>query len=65
MLFAFDMSSSDQVTRVVENCLKNGLILFWFLSHPNSFRLAPPLNITESEVMKAAKIIRNAIQESI
>ena len=65
MLFAFDMESSMQVAKVVESCLKNGLILFWFLSHPNSFRISPPLNITENEIVEAGKIIYNAIEESI
>ena len=65
MLFAFDMESSEQVAKVVEGCLKNGLILFWFLSKPNSFRVSPPLNITENQVVVAGRIIYNAIEESI
>jgi 4-aminobutyrate aminotransferase-like enzyme len=65
MLFAFDMKDSQKVAKVVAHCLKNGLILFWFLSHPNSFRIAPPLNISENEILKARKIILEAIQESI
>lgn len=65
MLFAFDMESSAQVAKVVEGCLKNGLILFWFLSNPNSFRVSPPLNITEQEIVAAGKIIYQALEESI
>jgi len=41
-----------------------GLISFWFLSHPYSFRLSPPLNITEVEIRKAAGIILQAIRET-
>lgn len=62
MLFAFDMASSERVQRVVDHCLENGLISFWFLSHPYSFRLSPPLNINEVEIRKAAKIICEAIE---
>jgi acetylornithine/N-succinyldiaminopimelate aminotransferase len=65
MLFAFDMKDSQKVAKVVAHCLKNGLILFWFLSHPNSFRIAPPLTISENEILKASEIILEAIQESI
>lgn len=65
MLFAFDMESSAQVARVVKGCLNNGLILFWFLSNPNSFRISPPLNITENEIVEAGRIIYAAIDESI
>lgn len=64
MLFAFDMESSDRVARVVGRCLDKGLISFWFLSHPYSFRLSPPLNISEEEIKQAAAIIRLAIQET-
>ncbi|MBL1280148.1 MAG: aspartate aminotransferase family protein [Fluviicola sp.] len=61
MLFAFDMASFERVEKVVKKCLEKGLIAFWFLSHPTSFRLSPPLNITEEEVRKACAIIREAI----
>jgi acetylornithine/succinyldiaminopimelate/putrescine aminotransferase len=64
MLFAFDMVSSERVAKVVERCLEKGLISFWFLSHPYSFRLSPPLNISEEETQRAAEIIRLAIQET-
>jgi 4-aminobutyrate aminotransferase-like enzyme len=49
---------------VVKRCLKKGLISFWFLSHPYSFRLSPPLTITEEEIRKAAQIILEAIEET-
>ncbi len=64
LMFAFDMTSADRVSRVVEKCMEKGLISFWFLSHPYSFRLSPPLNITETEITKAANIILEAIEET-
>lgn len=64
MLFAFDMESSERVARVVDKCLEKGLITFWFLSHPYSFRLSPPLNITEEEIRKAGELILAAIKET-
>ena len=64
MMFAFDMSSFERVERVVKKCLEMGLISFWFLSHPDSFRLSPPLTITEEEIKKAGEIIRKAIEET-
>jgi acetylornithine/succinyldiaminopimelate/putrescine aminotransferase len=53
MLFAFDMESFERVEKVVKRCLEKGLISFWFLSHPYSFRLSPPLSITEEEMKRA------------
>lgn len=64
MMFAFDMKSFERVEKVVKRNLELGLISFWFLSHPYSFRLSPPLNITEAEIRKAAGIILQAIRET-
>lgn len=61
MLFAFDLKNAACVDRVVKKCLDKGLISFWFLSHPYSFRLSPPLNISEAEIRKAAQIILGAL----
>lgn len=64
MMFAFDMVSFERVEKVVKKCLENGLISFWFLSHPYSFRLSPPLTISEAEIRKAGEIILNAIEST-
>ena len=64
-MFAFDMESAEKVEKVVKNCLTNGVVTFWFLSHPYSFRLSPPLTISESEIDEAIKIISKAILEAI
>lgn len=64
LMFAFDMVSFERVERVVKKCLEDGVISFWFLSHPDSFRLSPPLTITESEIREAGEIILNAINST-
>jgi len=64
MMFAFDMESFERVERVVKRCLEYGVISFWFLSHPYSFRLSPPINITEEEIIKAGEIILRSIAET-
>ena len=61
LMFAFDMESAEIVNEVVSNCLENGVITFWFLSHPYSFRLSPPLTISMAETKKACGIILNAL----
>ena len=61
LMFAFDMESEDQVAKVVEECMNQGVITFWFLSHPYSFRLSPPLTITIDEVKSAIEIIKSVI----
>ena len=64
MMLALDMVSFERVEKVVNKCLEKGLIAFWFLSHPDSFRLSPPLNITETQVLDACRIIKEAIEET-
>jgi acetylornithine/N-succinyldiaminopimelate aminotransferase len=57
LMFAIDMESADRVAQVVHHCMDKGLITFWFLSHPYSFRLSPPLTITEEEIIAAGHAI--------
>jgi len=64
MLFAFDMESNERVAKVVAKCLEKGLLTFWFLSHPYSFRLSHPLVISEEEIREAGKRILEAINET-
>ena len=62
LMFAIDMESSERVAKVVEKCLEYGVITFWFLSHPNSFRLSPPLNMSFEEIEAATRLIVKAIK---
>lgn len=59
--FAIDLESEDAVRSVVEHCLSKGIITFWFLSCPWSFRIAPPLTISEEETNFAIDIIESAL----
>ena len=61
MYFAIDMESSDAVQVVVEKGLELGFIGFWFLSCPNSFRIAPPLIMTGDECDEAIALIQVAL----
>ncbi|MEY4286887.1 MAG: hypothetical protein RL511_973 [Bacteroidota bacterium] len=62
-MFAFDLASAEAVEKVVKYCLSHGLITFWFLSHPYSFRLSPPLNLAPEDWEKAAAIILDALAQ--
>ena len=64
LMFAIDFDSPERVQKIVDAALENGVICFWFLSCPASFRIAPPLTITESEITEACAIILKAIENS-
>jgi acetylornithine/N-succinyldiaminopimelate aminotransferase len=61
LMFAVELKNEEAVAKVVMNCLENGVIGFWFLSSKNSFRLAPPLIITDEQIIIAGNIIRESI----
>lgn len=64
LMFAFDMTSAERVEKVVKRCLEKKILTFWFLSHPYSFRLAPPLNITLEQATHFANEILKAIEDT-
>lgn len=63
LFFAIEMGSFEIVKKVVEGCLEEGLIGFWFLSTPTAFRLSPPLCITHEELKTAAEIILKVMEK--
>ncbi|HHH55304.1 MAG TPA: aspartate aminotransferase family protein [Bacteroidetes bacterium] len=64
LFFAVDLGDADFVKRVVDAALDLGVLIDWFLYNENSFRLAPPLIISEGEIIKACEILVEAIDKS-
>jgi len=62
LMMAVELKDFDFVQKVIERCVENGLMIDWFLFNDKSIRIAPPLVITEEEVVKSAKIILDAIE---
>ena len=63
LMMAVEFDNADLVRRIVNGCLEKGVITFWFLSNPDSFRISPPLTITEEEIKTACSIIMDVIRE--
>lgn len=64
LLFAIDFDSAERVASIVNHAKELGVICYWFLSHPYSFRIAPPLTITEDEIRESCAAILMAIDNS-
>ena len=62
---AVELESFDFLQKVIQHCLKNGLLTDWFLFNNRSLRIAPPLIITEGEIRWACDVILKAIDESV
>ncbi len=63
LFFAIELENPDIVQKVVEGCKNKGLLSFWFLSCPESFRIAPPLIITEKQIALSCEIINKVMDE--
>ena len=63
LFFAIELENPDIVQKVVEGCKDKGLLSFWFLSCPESFRIAPPLIITEKQIALSCEIINEVMDE--
>lgn len=57
----------DDVTnqKIAHQCVKNGLVTDWFLFAPDRLRIAPPLIISEDELIEVCATIMKSIDEVI
>jgi len=62
--FAVELEDDETVTKVILKGVELGVLMFWFLSVPNAFRLSPPLNMTEEESEIGLKLIEQSLQQS-
>jgi acetylornithine/N-succinyldiaminopimelate aminotransferase len=63
LLLAIDIGSSVSMHQLVKSAFNNGLITDWFLFNDKSIRVSPPLNISESEILEACRILTNSMDE--
>lgn len=61
LYIAVDLESPQKVDKVIDSCRSEGLLLFYFLSTRNSFRIAPPLNISIEDLDFGIDIIKKSI----
>lgn len=61
LLFAVEFDSVATTKKIINACLRKGVLTDWFLFAPNCMRLAPPLIISKKEIRHAAKVITETI----
>ncbi len=61
LLLAIETGSFDSVLKLIKQGLKDGFVSDWFIFHDTAFRIAPPLNITEEEIILACGMINKAL----
>jgi len=64
LFLALEMNSTERVKKIITKAISKGVILDWFLFCPCAIRIAPPLIITEEQIVEAASIILDSINET-
>ena len=60
---AVELDSFETTEAVAKRCIANGLITDWFLFASNCIRIAPPLCITENELITVCTIVLKSLDE--
>ena len=61
LMLAVQFPDATLVEKIVDACLEEGVITYFFLSNRHCFRLAPPLTISEDEIALGCKTINKVI----
>ena len=61
---SLEFDSFETNKKIVHKCIEKGLITDWFLFAPNKMRIAPPLIISQEELISACKKIIETIDET-
>jgi len=63
LMLAVELIPGYSVDKLVKILQKNRLIVDQFLFNSTAFRIAPPLTITNSEVVESAKLVIQSLNE--
>ncbi len=63
LMLAVEFDTFEVLKKVIDRCIEKGLITDWFLFCDNSMRLAPPLTISDQEILEGCRMINEAMSE--
>jgi len=56
-MMAVEFESYSTLKKIIDKAIQKGIVTDWFLFCDNSMRIAPPLIITEDQIIEACEII--------
>lgn len=63
LMAAIQLTSFEQVRKVCIKAMEKGVLIDWFLFNDSSIRLAPPLTITENELLNSLAVVADEIRK--
>ncbi|WP_164122357.1 aspartate aminotransferase family protein [Sphingobacterium sp. xlx-130] len=63
LMMCLQLENFDQVYNISKYCAEHGVMIDWYLHCETALRIAPPLTISNDEIIEACKIIREAIDK--
>ena len=60
---AVEFDSFETNKKVIDHCINNGILTDWFLFASFCLRISPPFIISEKQIKKACKVIREACEQ--
>ena len=63
LMMAVEFDNYEINKAIIDDCIANGILTDWFLFADNCLRIAPPLIISEEEIVQACTTIKNAINK--
>lgn len=63
LMMAVELGSPERCRQMVRLLMDHGVVVDAFLFHPSSFRIGPPLIISEEEILEASRIILHCLDQ--
>lgn len=64
LMLAVEVESEKLNLKIIDNLIKAGLIVDQFLFHKKAFRIAPPLTITEDQIIEISEMVTQCIKKA-
>ena len=62
LMIAVELQNEEKVNKAIKLALEQRVIIYWFLSTRNSFRISPPLTISKEEIESSCKILLDVFE---
>ena len=60
-MLAVIVKNEEMVDKIIEKCIKKGVLVFRLLWEKRALRISPPLTISVNEIKKGCTIIREVL----